>query len=232
MAGLTQRLGKLTIRIEESAEGVAIPGFEEGQLEVPFNPTELSSERNTSYAEVTIPGLDAPVLQWVRGDGETVSFELFFDVTDNMVEGLIFDREDVRQKFVAPLEKLMVQDPTLHAPPRISLRWGPQIILPLGFVKGLSVTYKLFDGLGRPARATARLTVRQATPGEVQIADAGKTSPDLSSVAVVKEGDTLPILAHRHYRDATRWRAIAVANRITNPLALTPGAVLTLPKVV
>ncbi|MBX3249815.1 MAG: LysM peptidoglycan-binding domain-containing protein, partial [Myxococcales bacterium] len=220
MAGLTQRLGKLTIKIDEAVSGVAVPGFEKGILEVPFNPTELSSERNTSYAEVAIPGLDAPVLQWVRGDGETVSFELFFDVTDNMVEGLIFDGQDVRQKWIRPLEHLMIQDPKLHAPPRVSLRWGPHIVLRRGFVKGLSVTYKLFDGLGRPARATARLTVRQAIPGEEQLADVGKNSPDLRGVAVVKEGDTLPLLAHRLYRDATKWRAIAEANRITNPLAL------------
>lgn len=232
MASLTQRLGRLTIQIREDIKQVEIPGFTRGVLEVPFNPTELSVERNTNYAEVTIPGLDAPVLQWVRGDGETVSFELFLDVTDDMVEGVILDGNDVRRKYVAPLERLMVQNAELHAPPRISLKWGPHSILSRGFVKGLQVTYKLFDGLGRPARATARLTVRQATPGEVQVAEAGLNSPDLNSVTVVIQGDTLPAIAQRLYRDATKWRAIAVANGISNPLALRAGTVLTIPKVV
>jgi len=231
MAGLTQSLSKLTIKLVDGTK-IDVPGFIGGILEVPFNPTELSSERNTSYAEVTIPGLDAPVLQWVRGDGETVSFELFLDVTDNMVEGLIFDGQDVRKKYVNALERLMVQDPDLHAPPRIALWWGPQRIIAKGVVKSLAVTYKLFDGLGRPARATARFTVRQATPATEQVAEANLQSADLTSVAVVGEGQTLPSIAYREYRDATRWRAIATANSLSNPLDLQPGMVLTIPKVV
>src|SRR5262245_58781322 len=138
MASLTQGHGRLTITICER-EDVAVVGFPNQKLEVEFNPTELSVERNTSYAEVTIPGLDAPVLQWVRGDGGTVSFELFLDVTDSMVEGVILDGDDVRRKYVLPLERLMVQHADLHAPPRIALSWGPHRILERGFVKGLQV---------------------------------------------------------------------------------------------
>jgi hypothetical protein len=229
MVALTQRLGRLTIRLLD--EDVVVPGFPGGRLEVPFNPRELGIERSAQYAEVAIPGLDSQVLQWVRGEGDNLSLELFFDVTENMVEGVILDGNDVRRLYVAPLEQVLVQQPRLHAPPRVAVEWGPSMIVRRGVARSLSVTYDLFDGLGRPARGTARITIQQDTAATTQIAEAGLNSPDLSSYVVVREGDTLPAIAHREYRDATRWRAIARANRISDPLALAPGTELLVPKI-
>lgn len=230
MAGLTQKLGKLSIEIAE--KDIQVEGFPKGILEVPFNPTELGYERSTRYAEVSLPGLDAPVIQWVRGEGETINIELFFDVTDKMVEGLIFDGRDVRSLYVRPLEALMVQHPQLHAPPRIALRWGPHRILERGVVQSLSVTYNLFDGLGRPARGTARLAIREDTSAPRQVANAGRTSPDLTTVVRVRQGDTLPAIAFREYRDASRWRVLAEANGITSPLDLPVGRQLLVPRII
>lgn len=227
MASLTQRLGKLTIRL---LDGVTIKGFTGDRLEVPFNPTELGIERSTRWAEIAIPGLDAPVLQWVRGEGNTVNLELFFDVTENMAEGVLFDGDDVKRRWVAPLEMLLIQHPKRHAPPRVALEWGPTKILGSGVVQSLSATYDLFDGIGRPVRGRARITVRQETAADEQIAEAGLTSPDLTSIVTVRAGDTLPAIAQREYGDPTRWRAIASANRIADPLALQIGRELIVPK--
>jgi nucleoid-associated protein YgaU len=45
----------------------------------------------------------------------------------------------------------------------------------------------------------------------------------------VKRGDTLSSIAAAEYGDPARWRPIATANRITDPLSLRPGLVLALP---
>ncbi|MEM9189370.1 MAG: LysM peptidoglycan-binding domain-containing protein [Myxococcota bacterium] len=231
MAGLTQALGKLSIEIVDK-DARDLRGFERGRFEVPFNPTELGFEKSTRFAEVAIPGLDAPVLQWVRGEGETIQIELFFDLTDHMLEGLLATSQDVRKRYVQPLESLMLQHPRLHAPPRIALRWGPHRIIERGVVQSLSVTYNLFDGLGRPVRGTARLSVREDTTAPRQVANAGRNSPDLPTLIRVRAGDTLAAIAYREYRDASQWRTIAEANRLANPLAIQPGQELLLPKVV
>jgi hypothetical protein len=217
---LGQDLQKLTIWPEQSPS-----------IEVPFNPTEYGIERGASWAEVAIPGLDAPVLQWVRGEGDTVNLELFLDVTESMAEGVIVGL-DVRLRFVEPLQRLLVQDGRLHRPPRVTVTWGGRVVIASAVAQKLSVTYNLFDVGGRPARATARLTLRQHTSAATQLAEAGRQSPDRNSVTTVREGDTLPAIAYREYRDATRWRAIAEANRITDPLDLVPGQPLLVPKVV
>src|SRR6185312_15496044 len=51
-------------------------------IEVQYNPTELSYDKSTQFAEIAIPGLDAPLQQFVRGQAEKLALELFFDTTD------------------------------------------------------------------------------------------------------------------------------------------------------
>ena len=84
------------------------------------------------------------------------------------------------------------------------------------------MTYTLFDVLGRPVRATAKMAFRQATSAAQQLGQMGLTSPDKTNVATVREGDTLPAIAFREYGDATQWRVIATANDLADPLALDP----------
>jgi len=47
-------------------------------VEAQFNPTEYSFSKGAHFAEQAIPGLDNPVLQFVRGESETLSLQLFF----------------------------------------------------------------------------------------------------------------------------------------------------------
>jgi len=51
-------------------------------LSVSFNPTEYTLNKGAQIAEVAIPGLDSPILQFVRGQTETLSVDLFFDSTE------------------------------------------------------------------------------------------------------------------------------------------------------
>jgi nucleoid-associated protein YgaU len=47
---------------------------------------------------------------------------------------------------------------------------------------------------------------------------------------VVSPGETLDRIAAVYYGDGTRWRAIAVANGISDPLAIAPGTLLSIPE--
>jgi nucleoid-associated protein YgaU len=46
----------------------------------------------------------------------------------------------------------------------------------------------------------------------------------------VRDGDSLPSIAFDSYGDPTRWRPIAEANGIDNPLSLRRGSELTIPR--
>ena len=45
----------------------------------------------------------------------------------------------------------------------------------------------------------------------------------------VREGDSLPLLAFEYLGDATRWREIALASGIDDPLRLERGRRLEIP---
>src|SRR6266849_9749194 len=51
-------------------------------IEVSYNPTEFTLTKGVQLAEIAIPGLDSPILQFVRGQTETFTLDLFFDTTD------------------------------------------------------------------------------------------------------------------------------------------------------
>jgi nucleoid-associated protein YgaU len=47
----------------------------------------------------------------------------------------------------------------------------------------------------------------------------------------VRDGDSLPSIAYEAYGDATRWRVIAEANGIDDPMRLRRGSELTIPRI-
>src|SRR5438067_12272691 len=87
---------------------------------VPYNPTELSFEKAMQFAEVTIPGLDAPLQQFVRGNAEKLTLELFFDSTDKGT-GLGATSVTASSDLAFALARI---NPTTHAPPVVTLNWN------------------------------------------------------------------------------------------------------------
>src|SRR5215471_11235502 len=87
---------------------------------VQFNPTEYTLSKGVQIAEIPIPGLDQPVLQFVRGQTETLSLDLFFDSTD---DGMGTDATPVTEK-TDQFYQLIKIDKDTHAPPIVLFMWG------------------------------------------------------------------------------------------------------------
>src|SRR5688572_11786081 len=88
-------------------EGVTDP------FEVMYNPTEYTISRGVQYAEVAIPGLQVPMLQFVRGEAQTLSIELFLDGTEDRAG---FGTTDIETR-LETLRKLVTIQSESHAPP-------------------------------------------------------------------------------------------------------------------
>jgi len=58
---------------------------------------------------------------------------------------------------------------------------------------------------------------------------AQRSSPDLTHVVEVKEGDTLPLLCYRVYKDCSYYPQVAKANNLTDFRHLKPGTKLSFP---
>lgn len=213
----------------------AADGFESARLEIEtpdvgdekkiiplrFNPTEYQLQKANNFAEIAIPGLETPPIQYIRGGTEKLSLEVLLDTSDTL--------ENVRDKYVNKLTGLMRIQSQLHAPPIVKFIWDKSVFR--GVVDNLTVTYVMFSPKGVPLRAQVGLSLIAYRPVDVQIAESKKNSPDTEQSFVVRRGDRLDGIAAAVYQDATRWRDIARSNDIRDPRRMQPGLVLLLPRI-
>jgi nucleoid-associated protein YgaU len=193
-------------------------------LEVAFNPKDYTIEQSNSYAEIAIPGLEAPILQFVRGNTEKLSFDLLVDVTDKAPGSPDRDANAIANRIL----QLARVDGKRHAPPVCTFKWGAEILD--GVIESCRRQFVLFDPNGTPIRILISLGVKRYRTLKEQLTTMNRQSPDRTRTVVVGAGDTLPAIAARAYGDDTQWRAIADANGIADPSRITPGAVLQVPR--
>ena len=209
------------------------------KLYAQFNPTELQFAKAAQIAEIAIPGLDSPLIQFVRLQDEKITLELFFDTTDT---GMDENAKSVTL-LTDPFYELLKIDSDEHAPPRLVFGWGSafpgsKITDPNQqrkafncVVESVNQHFTLFSPNGTPLRAKVNISLREYKRLSDQIAQLNLKSADVSKSYVVQSGDTLPKIAYQAYDDATAWRIVADANGIDDPTILVPGAVLSLPAV-
>lgn len=194
----------------------------EAKKEIPvrFNPTEYQLQKTNNFAEIGIPGLETPPIQYVRGASEKLTLDLLVDTSDTL--------ENVRTKYVDPLRGLLNHSGKLHAPPIVKFVWDKDVFK--GVVESLGVTYLMFTPEGVPLRAKLALALKEYRPVEIQVKERPKSSPDVEKRYTVRRGDTLASIAAAVCRDPAAWRDIARANRIRDPRRLEPGRVLLIPR--
>ncbi len=196
-------------------------------IEVQFNPTEYTLSKGAQIAEIAIPGIDSPILQFIRGQNEKLTLDLFFD-TARSGKKMGAGAQDVRQKTYWVYQLVKIQ-PKTHAPPRIRFIWGGLSFKAI--VESVQQKFTLFSPEGIPLRATLSVTFREyKTLGE-QLEELNLQSSDHSKLRVVRRGDTLSRIAGEEYGDPAAWRHIADANprAAADPRRLVPGTELLIP---
>jgi hypothetical protein len=209
--------------------------------QVMYNPQELRLEQGNNFAEVGIPGLNAPPLQYVRGKSRVLTMELFFDTYET--------HEDVRQ-YTAPIVRLLDRQPQTQAPPVLLFSLGRMQFRCV--LVDAAQRYTMFARDGTPVRSTMSVRLQEYVDVQVQVrqglffgsptisaaADAalagGQQAVDSvlsgsATVHVTVRGDTLSGIAAAYLGDPAHWRRIAEANKIDDPLDVPPGVSLVIP---
>jgi hypothetical protein len=197
------------------------------EIAVLFNPTEYRVSKSNQFAEVAIPGLGAPMLQFGHGNAQTLSMQLFFDTYDPQSTDIKYPKnQDVRLRTRRVTDLLKING-ELHAPPIIQFSWGNFVFV--GVLQQADVRFNLFLPSGVPVRATVDVTIKQYYDGREETGML--QSANFAKEHVVLPGDTLTGIAAKLYDDPAKWRPIADANNIDDPLALEPGRVLIIPAI-
>jgi len=195
-------------------------------IPVQFNPTEYTLEKGAQIAEITIPGIDSPILQFIRGQNERLTLDLFYDTTTLLGMGEV--ALDVRL-LTTPIYQLAKLQPATHAPPRIRFFWGSLAFKAI--VENVRQQFTLFNPVGLPLRATLSVTFREYKTLEDLLSGLKLMSADHTKRHVVRRGETLSSIAAREYDDPRKWRLIADANaaRLADVRRLPAGLELEIP---
>ena len=220
----------------------------ERDLKVQFNPNKFTLDKSLQLPEATIPGLDTPLKQFVRGQTETLSLELFFDTT--MPDEETMDPGEARPGAVTKktdrFYELIKIDPRKMAPPVCRFVWG-RTAFPgsqfsdhwasqkrtngfQGVVNQVRQEFTLFAPTGVPLRAKLTLSMHEYKPLAQQLTELPLRGSQ-PSVRTVAQGDTLQSIAAEAYGDSGSWRQIAEANDISDPSSLPVGTSLQIPGV-
>jgi hypothetical protein len=196
------------------------------EIEILYFPPEYSVEKSNSFSEIAIPGLENPYLQYVKGNATSISLEVFYDTYEQGTDVRIVTNQ---------LTDLMNIDPTLHAPPPLEFIWGisseGSFYCVLESVTKKFTMFRSVENDNTPViPVRARLTVKlKEFKKELSKREREMQSPDKTKIYMVKQGDSLWYIAYRQYGDSSKWRPIAIKNKIENPRYLIPGSELIIP---
>jgi hypothetical protein len=199
-------------------------------VEVLFNPDEYSLNKDNNFAQAGVPGLSTPLLQFVHGNLRTLDMELVFDTLEEhrhssrTVNGARSDVRALTQKVV----DLMGINPETHAPPVVLFAWGSLTFT--GVLGRVVQKFTMFLDSGIPVRARLQVTFQEFKTAAEEAKEVGRRTADYTRVHRLAQGETLPQVAARFYRNPALWRPIAIANQIDDARRLPPAAELTVPK--
>lgn len=197
-------------------------------IPVQFNPAEYSLIEGAEYTQVKRQKSDSPVLNFAGGKSPRLKMTLYFDTYHVKSFALdITEEKDVSVQ-VEKLAKLRQIVGKAHRPPVVAFVWGSLKFL--GYVNGVTSTYTMFAKSGKPLRAKVDVEFigllsedgSRRSPFE---------SPDRTKIRVLSQDESLWNIAHKEYGDAGKWRCIAEANGIMDPLEIPVGTVLKVPAI-
>ena len=198
------------------------------ELAFHFNPGEYAVSKSASWSRPQVRGgKDTGRPEFQGANPQTLQFETLFDEM-SASGATVAAAVNTLLEWVKPTDdSIQRQKPQ---PPIVMFEWGdnPAITSFRGYLKQVSARYLLFDGTGKPLRATANIQleevpVEQARQNPTSGAIHGRRTHTLA------EGETLASVAWREYENAALWRGLADFNGIDDPLRIAPGTVLLVP---
>jgi nucleoid-associated protein YgaU len=191
-------------------------------IECAFNPESYTISKTNIWTFKPNQRKDRPEAEFGGGLPMTYKLTLLLDVS---LQGSDASVKDQANKLMQAMHG------NNKAPSFLTFTWG-SVKLPKAAPLSMSIQYTLFRSNGEPIRALVDLELAQAedlSPGGIA---QNPTTRGLAGLRThtVRDGDSLPSIAHSAYGDPTRWRVIAEANNIDDPLRLQRGAMLTIPR--
>jgi len=223
--GLSKKLSIAACKVRKG--GTIIVDNSQTPFEVMINPSNFKRQLTIEYSKEQTLGQSAgaPKFAAICPEGLSMS-NLVLDGTG--VVGPV--TRSVTDMVNALLAVIYQYNGEQHEPNYVRVLWGSFIFF--GRVQSISIDYTMFKPSGEPLRAKLSIGFTGWMSNQERALRANMSSPDLSHLVEIKEGDTLPLLCNRIYKDPSYYREIARINNLSNFRKLEPGSVLRFPPLV
>lgn len=210
----------------------------EGGTRIPcmFNPDSLSITRTNNWGgdegeDEGTPGRGVQTASYSGASSGTMKLKLVFDTTSDggpvtKYTGELMARMEVDKNLPGTDETA-----SNARPPTVTFHWGEYLHSWPAVITSLSVDFSYFSASGVPLRATVDMDLKQYEESDAfgpQNPTSGTPRPH--RVHRVQPGETLDRISARYYGDSTKWRALAIANGVEDPLTVRPGSLLSVPR--
>jgi hypothetical protein len=213
---------QLTQDGQKDNSGISVPCM--------FNPYEYEVRKTNSYTAGPMNNSAVPEVEFKSSGPQTLTLNLIFDTYDSEGE----TKEDVSLttrklwQLMDPKSTTVSGTQNKIPAPQVAFEWGK--LLFKAVITNMTQKFTLFDKDGIPVRATVNITFQQYRDFDKY----GYQNPTsgggpVHGIRKVIAGDRLDTIAQESYGDVSKWRLIAEHNQITNPLAIIPGLLLTVP---
>ncbi len=205
-----------------------------------FNPSSYYIYTQPNYKNMQNLMQDTEQQEFLGGVIRTLQTRLIFDSFSdselfsakdmesvrNLTEGVENRLKPVTDK-LKKLEQAVHVSGQQHRPPLVIFSWGNLNFK--GFITNYNTEYTMFSMEGKPIRATVQLSIIESKDPALASKENPFESPDRTKSRVVVEGMSLWSIAYEEYDDCEKWRIIAKANHIMDPLDVRPGQVIRIP---
>lgn len=232
------KLIKLTIlaypKVTDSGKKIGSPI----PFPVMYNPTSFTETKNAVYSCDKRENAQAENLRFKRSKSGDIKMDFLFDSTGTSISGGVIGGAQAAAANVAGGVDIQIAlfkelcfgiDGEKHRPNYLTIVWG-SFILDCQMMS-YSVKYDLFNSLGRPIRATVSCTFKETATNQLDALFSKLSSPDLTKIHLVKDGETIYNIAEDAYGDTKFYTEIARVNNLTNFRRLKPGQQLALPPI-
>jgi len=222
---MKEGLAKMTILAYDNR---TLTGKEAKSFVIPINPENYSRNVKLKYDKTQGLGSQGNNEEFLSTEPETIKFDFVFDNTGT-VQGNTLDGTPVNDQIEEFLSVTAWLNNGRHCPYLLKIVWGNLVFSCQ--LNDVAINYTLFNPAGEPIRAKLSATFREYLHPVKRVQQEDKSSPDLTHLRLVREGDNLQLMTYDIYSDTKFFLQIAKANQLTSPRLLPVGRELQFPPI-